>query len=95
MAYIAGTAPSAKPQRQPLSLCATTKVPMTAAMIHPTAQNASKSTTMRPRTFRGENSLTSVEATGSSAPSPRPTRKRNTISDATDHASAEAPVASP
>ena len=68
---------------------------MTAAMIQPTAQNASSSTTIRPRTLRGENSLTSVEATGSSAPKPSPTRKRNTMREATDHASADAPVARP
>ena len=44
---------------------------------------------------RGANSLTKVEATGSSAPSPSPTTKRSTISIATLPASAEAPVATP
>ena len=43
----------------------------------------------------GAYSLTSVEATGSSAPSPRPTTSRSTTSEATDHASADAPVAYP
>ena len=84
-----------RPQRQPLSLVATTKVPMIAARIQPTAHHASSNTTMRPRILRGANSLTSVEATGSSAPSPRPTRKRSAMSIARPVESAEAPVASP
>jgi hypothetical protein len=50
---------------------------------------------MRPRTLAGANSLTSVEATGSSAPSPSPMRKRKTSSAPTDQDSAAAPVASP
>ena len=50
---------------------------------------------MRPRTRRGENSLTSVDATGNSPPSPRPTMKRSTINAPTDVASADAPVAKP
>jgi hypothetical protein len=72
-----------------------TYVPISAARIHPTAQNASSPTTTRPRMRAGANSLMSVEATGSSAPSPKPIRKRNASSDVTDHDAAAAPVASP
>src|ERR687894_590517 len=68
---------------------------MSAARVQPTAQNASSATTTRPRIRAGAYSLTSVEATGSSAPSPSPMRKRNTSSEATDQASAAAPVATP
>ncbi len=68
---------------------------MTAAIVQPIAQNASSSTMIRPRIRGGANSLTSVEATGSSAPSPRPTTNRSTSSDPTDQDSADAPVARP
>ena len=68
---------------------------MTAARIHPIAQNPSSNTTIRPRMRAGANSLTYVEATGSSAPSPKPARNRSTKSAPTDHASAESPVAMP
>ena len=93
--YSAGIQPSARAQRQPSVEPLTTKVPITAARIQPTAQNASSSTTMRPRTLRGENSEISVEATGNSAPRPRPTRKRRAMSTAKLPAKAEAPVAMP
>ena len=69
--------------------------PIAAAAIQPSAQNASSHTTTRPRMRRGANSDTSVEATGSSEPRPRPTRKRRMISAVTDIASALAPVARP
>ena len=68
---------------------------MQAAASQPTAQKASSSTTIRPRIRRGANSETRVEATGSSAPRPSPTRKRSAMSIARPVDSAEAPVASP
>jgi hypothetical protein len=93
--YSAGSAPMANAHRHPASDRGMTKVPMSAARIHPTAQNASSHTTIRPRMRAGANSLTSVLATGSSAPSPNPIRKRKTSSDATLHENAAAPVATP
>ncbi len=68
---------------------------MTAAASQPTAQNASSSTTTRPRMRAGANSLTRVDATGSSAPRPRPITTRSAMSTPTDVASAAAPVARP
>jgi hypothetical protein len=68
---------------------------MSAASVHPSAQNASSSTTTRPRMRAGANSLTSVDATGSSAPRPSPISTRKARSDATFHDSAAAPVAAP
>ena len=64
-------------------------------MIQPTAQKLSSQTTIRPRMRWGAYSLTKVDATGNSAPSPRPTMKRSTISMATPVENAAAPVASP
>ena len=64
-------------------------------MIQPTAQNPSRITTTLPRIRRGANSLTSVDATGNSAPRPRPTMKRRTMSTAMPVDRAAAPVASP
>ena len=87
--------PTASAQRHPSGLVGITKYPISAARIQPTAQKDSSATTTRPRIALGANSLTSVDATGSSAPSPTPTRKRSAISAATDPASADAPVASP
>jgi hypothetical protein len=94
-AYSAGTSPTANAQRQPSSETGTTKKPMSAARIQPRAQNDSRTTTIRPRIRVGESSLTSVEATGSSAPSPRPTRNRRRSRTASPVTSAEAPVARP
>ena len=91
----AGIAPSANAHRQPSSELGITKYPISAAAVQPTAQNASSSTTMRPRMRAGANSLTYVEATGSSAPNPRPTKKRRTSSVTSPPTSALAPVASP
>ena len=68
---------------------------MSAASVQPTAQNASSPTTTRPRSRAGANSLTSVDATGSSAPRPRPMRNRKTSRAPTDHDRAAAPVARP
>ena len=50
---------------------------------------------MRPRCLVGENSETSVEATGSSAPRPRPITKRAAKSASNVHENAMAPLASP
>lgn len=94
-AHAAGTHPRARAHRQPLSEAPTTNAPISAAAIHPTAQNASSHTTIRPRIRRGENSEISVEATGSSAPKPRPTMNRKIIRTARDPDRAEAPVARP
>ncbi len=52
-------------------------------MIQPTAQKASRPTMTRPRIALGAYSLTSVDATGSSAPRPRPTKKRSVARIAT------------
>ena len=68
---------------------------MIADRIQPTAQNASSQITTRPRIRRGANSEIKVEATGSSAPSPSPTTKRNSSRAATEDTTAVAPVASP
>ncbi|KAF0258720.1 hypothetical protein CMMCAS08_10520 [Clavibacter michiganensis subsp. michiganensis] len=68
---------------------------MSAAAVQPTAHDDSRITMTRPRIRAGENSLTSVDATGSSAPSPSPTTKRSAMSAPTDIASAETPVATP
>ena len=76
-AYSSGNAPISNAQRHPQSpVFGMTNAPMAAAMIHPTAQNDSNSTVIRPRCRVGENSDTSVEATGSSAPNPNPMMKR-------------------
>ena len=93
--YAAGTRPTASAHRQPVGPDAATKVPITAARIQPSAQNASSQTITRPRIRAGANSLMSVEATGSSAPRPSPTTKRSTIRVPTPIASAEPPVARP
>jgi len=93
--YAAGTRPTASAQRHPVGPEAATKVPITAARIQPSAQNASSHTITRPRIRAGANSLIRVEATGSSAPSPRPTTKRSAMRAPTPMASAEAPVARP
>ncbi len=87
--------PTAKAQRQPSSPSGTSTVPMIAAAIQPTAQNASSSTTIRPRIARGENSETRVDATGSSAPRPSPMTKRRASSMTSPVDRAAAPVASP
>jgi hypothetical protein len=68
---------------------------MTADSVQPTAQNASRATTTRPRMRGGANSLTRVDATGSSAPRPSPTTNRSAMRTPTDQDSAEAPVARP
>ena len=86
----------ASAQRQPQSpVLGITKVPISAAMIQPTAQNDSSRTVMRPRCLVGENSETSVEATGSSAPRPRPMIRRAPSSMPSDQDRAMAPFASP
>ena len=66
-----------------------------AATIQPTAQNDSSSTVMRPRCLVGENSETSVEATGSSAPKPSPMISRAPSSMPSDQDRAMAPLAMP
>lgn len=81
-------------QRHPFS-CGTTVKPVTAASSHPSAQNDSSATMMRPRRHAGAYSLTRVEATGDSAPSPRPTMKRSAHSTRKPGASADNPVATP
>ena len=64
-------------------------------MIQPTAQKDSSSTVIRPRCLVGENSETNVEATGSSAPRPRPMTSRAISSAASDHDNAIPPLARP
>ena len=68
---------------------------MQAATIQPTAQKDSNSTVIRPRCLVEENSETRVEATGSSAPKPRPMIRRAIKSAANDHDSAMPPFAKP
>ena len=64
-------------------------------MIQPIAQKDSSSTVIRPRCLVGENSETNVEATGSSAPRPRPMTSRAISRAASDHDNAIPPLARP